>query len=82
MQDVFYFQSALAHLAMALKFLDKLGAQVPAAHVDTALQSLRVDPVAKRIFPKIVEWRDADFELLDQMVMEIYGNDSGSNSPA
>jgi hypothetical protein len=82
MHELFYFQSALAHLAMALKLLDKLGAKIPAAHVDEALHSLILEPVAKRTSPKILALREADFELLDQMVMEMYGNQPRDNSPA
>jgi len=82
MHELFYFQSALAHLAMALKLLDKLGADVSAAHVDAALESLKLEPAAKRVFPKIVELREADFDLFDKMVIEIYGGEARNASSA
>lgn len=73
MQELVYVQTALAHLAMALKLLDRLGANVPAAHVDAALQSLRHEPVVHRVLSQTLDWREDDFAHLDAMVDQIYG---------
>ncbi len=74
MQELVYVQAAMAHLAMALKILDRLGAQVPAAHIDAALHSLSDEPAFERAFPEIRDHRDYDKTLFGQIIEDLYGN--------
>jgi hypothetical protein len=73
MHEIVLIQSVLAHLGMALRLLDKLNADVPAAHVDAALQALREEPAVRRSIQLAVEDREAQFAQMDAMIDELFG---------
>jgi hypothetical protein len=73
MHDLFIIQSAIAHLTMALRLLDRIGAATPAAHVDIALQSLRTDPVLAELLSRPASEGGIDFTYLDGLADDIYG---------
>jgi hypothetical protein len=73
MHEIVLIQSVLAHLGMALRLLDKLNADVPAAHVDAALQALREEPAIRRSIQLAVEDREAQFAQMDAMIDELFG---------
>lgn len=73
MQNLLLVQSAIAHLGIALRLLDQLGADVPAVHVDAALQALREEPVVRLSFQKLLEDRGKQFAEIDEMIDTMFG---------
>ena len=72
MQEIVLVQSAIAHLAIALRLLDQLDADVTAAHVDAALQALREEPAVRRSFQQFLEDRSKQFADMDEMIDQMF----------
>ena len=81
MPEIILFQAAFAHMCAALRLLDEVDAGIPAAHIDAALNSLKVE-AKKRCLPIDLS-RDIDYSALDRMVEILYSNgDSASKAEA
>ncbi len=74
-------QSAVAHMAVAVRLLDKVVADVSAAQVETAIQSLKDDENVRQAIAESVVLDDIDFSMVDQLVDELYASKSGVIGP-
>ena len=72
MHEIVLIQSVIAHLGTALRLLDRLEADVPAAHVDAALQALREDPSIRRSMQQVLEDREVQFRAMDEMIDKMF----------
>jgi hypothetical protein len=73
MHEIVLIQSVIAHLGAALRLLDRLDADVPAAHVDAALEALREEPSIRRSIQRLVEDREVQFSVMDEMIDKMFG---------
>jgi len=73
MQEIVLIQSVIAHLGAALRLLDRLDADVPAAHVDAALEALREEPSIRRSIQRLIEDREVQFSAMDEMIDKMFG---------
>jgi len=65
-------QSAVAHMAVAVRLLDKVGADVSAAQVEAAIQGLRDDEGVQQAIADSVIFDELDFSAMDKLIDEIY----------
>ena len=72
MHEIVLIQSVIEHLGMALRLLDKLDADIPATHVDAALQALREDPAVRSPIQLAID-DGARFRHVDAMIDELFG---------
>ena len=73
MHEIVLIQAAIGHLGMALRLLDKLDADVSAAHVDAALQALREEPGVRQSLQQLIEEREAQFARMDDLIDKMFG---------
>lgn len=73
MSEEFLIRSAVIHLAVALRLLDRAGAAIPAAEVDAVLNNLGERLRAAGAPPD--DSQDIDLSALDSLVNELYGKD-------
>jgi len=59
-------------MAVAVRLLDKVGADVSAAQVEAAIQGLRDDEGVQQAIADSVIFDELDFSAMDKLIDEIY----------
>lgn len=77
MQEFVMIQAALAHLGMAMRFLDELDADVSAAYVEAALQAMKEEPSVRRTFAELQAKNARQYAEIDQLIEEMFESGNG-----
>ena len=77
MNTIEQLQAAVEHLTLALSYLDQSGADLTAAHVDGAIECLRME-VSNRSWQVTL---DLDYSHLDRIIEATYAKSLSNDAP-